>query len=425
MKLKKQMSGRFWFFLGSGLLSAGSLAGVQSVIMSPPVTPVTPVDAQEQPPGAMDVFAPAGAGNNLPTQPFQYGPVTVRPHVSYQFLYGNGIQAGPTNQQATAIQTISPGILLDLGKHWSLDYTPTFRFYSNNQFKDGVDHSLSLAGGTHYEDWTFGLSQIFLYTTAPTAETGAQTEQQIFGTALSASRLLNDRMSVDFGLSQNFSYAESLQNSRVWSTMDWLNYQFWPRLTAGIGAGAGYVSVDTGPDQTYEQLQARVNWRATDKVSFQISGGGDDRQFAGSSQPDSITPIFSASIQYLPFKDTQISVSASRAVAPSLFQGADTETTSFGANINQRLFKKFSLNVGVGYNTSKYVETEVINLGPVNLLYVQNRTDDYYSFNARLSHPLFRRGTWGISYQYNDNQSTAAGFSYKGSQAGFDVSYSY
>jgi hypothetical protein len=64
-------------------------------------------------------------------------------------------------------------------------------------------------------------------------------------------------------------------------------------------------------------------------------------------------------------------------------------------------------------------------LGPINLLYVQNRTDDYYSFNARLSHPLFRRGTWGISYQYNDNQSSATGFSYKGSQAGFDVSYSY
>jgi len=51
-----------------------------------------------------------------------------------------------------------------------------------------------------------------------------------------------------------------------------LNYQFWPRLTAGVGAGFGYVNVDTGSDQTYEQLLARVNWRPTDKLSFQING---------------------------------------------------------------------------------------------------------------------------------------------------------
>jgi hypothetical protein len=350
--------------------------------------------------------------------------------VAYSVLYGNGLQASPTNQQTTAIQQLSPGIAADIGRHWSVDYTPTMRFYSNSQFKDGVDHSLSLVGGTHYEDWMFGLSQSFLYSTAPTTETGAQTEQENFATGLTASHSLNERLSLDMGLNQSLAYADNLQNSRTWSTLDWLNYQFWPRLSIGAGAGVGYVNVDFGPDQTFEQLQARVNWRATDKLSLLLSGGGQDWQYSSSSQPNSLTPTFSASIQYLPFHDTQISLIASRSTAPSVIPGSDSTATSIGININQLLFQKFSLNLGAGYNVSKYKELALFvqQLSPGQYqLYLANqgRSDDNYGLSVRLSHPLLRRGTWSVFYQYNDNQSSVSGFSYRSSQVGFEISYHY
>jgi hypothetical protein len=54
-----------------------------------------------------------------------------------------------------------------------------------------------------------------------------------------------------------------------------------------------------------------------------------------------------------------------------------------------------------------------------------DRTDDTYSFSARLSHPFFRRGTWSIFYSYSDNQSSQNGFSYESNQIGFEVSYRY
>jgi hypothetical protein len=415
-----------WLLLLAGPLTASRVLGGTGILANPAPAPavVPPAMQDDVVNNPMNVFKPTGVDNGNSQDPFQYGPVTLRPHLDYNFSYGNGIQASPTNQQDTAIQQISPGLLANLGKHWSVDYTPTIRLYSNSQFKDGVDHSLSLVGGTHYEDWSFGLSQDFLYTTAPTAVTGTQTEQQNFDTSLTVSRILNDRFSLDLGLNQTLSFAEGLQNSREWSTMDWVNYAFTQRLNVGVGAGVGYVNEDIGPDETYEQIQGRVNWRATDKLSFQLSGGGQDRQYAASSQPNSLTPIFSGAIQYLPFEDTQISVSASRSVSPSVIPGSDSTTTSFGLALTQRLFKDFSLNLGAGYGISKY--TEIVAPFPgLPLYFLQNRTDDNYSFNVRLSHPMWQRGTWAIFYQYNDNQSSEPGFGYKSNQFGFELTYRY
>ena len=191
--------------------------------------------------------------------------------------------------------------------------------------------------------------------------------------------------------------------------------------------------MDAGSDQLYEQLLARVNWRATDKISFQVNGGIEDRQFLNlngsayalvgtnivhtSPASDLVSPVFGAAIQYAPFKFTQISLHASRSVAPSVFLNEVTENTSLGASLNQRLLKKFQFNVGGGYNISQYTSS----LGS----FTANRRDDNYYFNARLSRPFLKRATGAVFYQYSDNKSNVPGFSYQGSQIGFEISYAY
>lgn len=427
VKPKNPAAVHIWILLGASLLAAEGVAGTQSVIFTPPPADITPSALQaDQANNAMDVFTPAGTLGSKLTQLLQYGPVTLHPHVSYRFLYGNGIQSQPGSQQNTVIQEVSPGILLDLGTHWALDYTPTLRYYSNSQFHDGVDHAATLTGWTRYEDWTLGLSQGFACTTAPTVETGAQTEQQNYSTALFANYAFSSRMSADFGLNQSLNFVSGFQDSRTWSTMDWLNYHFGPRLNVGIGAGAGYVNITdsavgyNNPDQTYEQLQGRINWRATDKISFQVNGGFEDRQIQASGVSATLNPIYGASVQYLPFKDTQISLAANRSVSASDYYVAaqTSENTSVNLGLNQRLLKKFNLNLGAGYTQSDYTDSLGSKPGV-------NRTDESYSFNASLSHPFFRRGTWSLSYQYSDNVSSQSGFGYQSSQIGFSISYAY
>ena len=68
-------------------------------------------------------------------------------------------------------------------------------------------------------------------------------------------------------------------------------------------------------------------------------------------QGNLITPIFSGTIQYQPFKQTQLTLSASRSVSPSYYQSQYTETTSVSAGLSQRLLHQFNLALGGGYST--------------------------------------------------------------------------
>jgi hypothetical protein len=408
-----------WPLTSFSLLLLSRASETQQAIMPQPQSSATtePVWQQNET-NQFEVFAPEGtapiAGLD---QPFQWRPVTARPHLLYRSFYATGLPLSPGNQQNTMIQEFSPGVLFDIGNHWTLDYTPTLRFYSNRSFKNEFDNSITLTGGTAYEDWTFGFSQSFVSSDSPEVQTGVQTSQEIYATALTASYAFNGKMSLDMGLYQNLQFTEDFQNSRDWSTLEWLNYQFWPRFNAGIGAGAGYVNEDFGPDQTYEQAAGRINWRATDKISFQVNAGLEDRQFLSSGTGALLSPTFSAAIQYQPFEVTKISLNASRAVTPSYFQGQVTENTSVNCDLNQRLLEKFYLDLNAGYNITEYVASK----SAVSA----NSDDDYYTFSARLSHPFLKRGTLAVFYQYNGNSSTEPGFTYSGSQVGIEVGYKY
>jgi hypothetical protein len=420
----------------------GGLFGNPGAVIANPAPPlVVQTQDQQDLPDVMQVFQPAGevAGNSLPAI-FRYGPLELRPHASYSFMYGNGIQNAPGSQSALVIQQLSPGILMDIGPHWALDYTPTLQFYSSDKFKDDVNQSVNLTGGVDYEAWRFGLSHSTQITSQPMVETAAQTDTDTHATTLSASRALSSQISTDFTLNQTILLVSGFNDSYDWNTLDWINYEFWPRLNAGLGVGGGYVLVEsdgngngngqaavnngqTGNlDQYYEQVQARVNWRATDKISIQVSGGLEDRQFMTAGTGDSLNPVFSLSIQYQPFKYTQISLVGSRTVASSDFYLAaqQTETTLVGVTLSQQLWRKFNLGMGLNYAQTDYSAPGFAGAGNA-----ANRSDDVVSFNVQLSHPFYKRGTWSLFYQYSDDTSSQTGFSYQSSQVGFSVSYSF
>jgi hypothetical protein len=229
-------------------------------------------------------------------------------------------------------------------------------------------------------------------------------------------------------VNQAINLISGFQNSYDWNTLDWLNYEFWPRLNAGIGAGVGYVLVGSNgqsgtsnPDQTYEQLQGRVNWRAMDKLSFQLNAGFEVRQFLASGYNTTLNPLFGLTIQYQPFESTELSINAGRTVAPSDYYLAAQQSavTTAGAYLNQRLFREFSLQLGVTYSVTDY-NSPVAGVAN-NVL----RTDDQISFNAQISHPFWKRGTWAVFYQYANNTSTVPGFGYESNQVGFQISFAY
>lgn len=455
VKTTNRLPARVWRFgIGGMLLAAGTMIDHrmgaaqtdalgpvfgQTVIGNPvPEQPLQTEDQANQP-NEMNVFQPAGAGAETPLPAlFQYGPLRLHPRLDYRVIYGNGVQYAPGNSSDVVIQEISPGIGIDLGPHWAVNYTPTIRFYSSKQFQDGVDHTVDLTGSVDYEAWKFGLNHDTAITSAPMIQTGSQTDQSIHDTTFSASRPLNSNFTVDLAVNQTITLVSGFDNSYDWNTLDWLNYQFGPRLNVGLGAGAGYVLVEangtgtgngispvifgSGPgNQTYEDLEGRVNWRATEKLSFAINGGLEDRQFESGGAGDSLNPIFGAAIQYQPFKDTKISLNASRTVSSSDYYLAaqEVDTTEVGVDVSQELFRHFNLGVGATYTRMSY------GTGAGAGAAGTDRSDDVISFNARLSHPFYKRGTWSIFYQYSKDNSSQQGFGYDSNQVGFEVSYGF
>jgi hypothetical protein len=401
----------------ASLFGLAASAGAQQVVVQPPSVSVTPPAVLEAPPSEMQVFSSENPIASFPeeVQPLQLGPVTLRPHVFYQFLYGTGIQSAPGQQHDSIIQSFAPGMLLVLTPRWTLDYTPTFNFYSDKSFQNNVGQSVTLTGGASYETWTFGLSQNFTYSSSPQVQTGTQTGQSDYVTALTASCPLNSKMSVDLGLNQDFNFPSGFQTSKSWSTLDWLNYEFWPWLTSGVGAGLGYVNAS--PNMVFEQLQGRVGWRATDKISFQVSGGAEFTQVTDDSSDPLANPIVAAAIQYQPFDQTKLTVGASRVVSPSYYENQIAVVTSVNADLQQRLLGKLFLNVGAGYNWNNYTS---LSSGVAD-----QSAADYYSINVQLSAAFLKRGTAAVFYNYSDNSTAQSGLSYASSQIGFNIGYRY
>jgi hypothetical protein len=411
--------------LGSFAFLAG--ASAQSDLAPPPLdlsgTVQGPQLPQGPPMGTSVLSAPPTAP--LPDVPLlQWGQVSFYPHLLYRFLYGDGIPAQANQKFTTAINQIYPGILFQVGSHWHLDYTPCLTYYSSSQFRNTTDQSVVLAGTTTYENWTLGLSQGYVTTSQPLIETGAQTDFDNYNTAINAAYHFNTQASLEMGLNQSFQYVgqnpspEQLVDSKVWSTMDWFNYQFWPRFGAALGVSAGYVDLSVGSPLSYEELQARITWQVGAKLSVQVNAGVEDLQILEVNTPDLTTPIFGAAIVYRPFEATSVSLNAGRSVMTSYYVLSQvTENTYVSVSLHQRLFKKLLFDLSGGYGITSYLATFVG--------LAQSREDDYTFVNARLSVPFLKRGTAGVFYQASKDTSTVAQFQISSTQVGFDLGYHF
>ncbi len=418
--------------LAVGVLSAQPiLAGSVFINQTPPVATAPQVVQDEAADNPMNVFIPVGFVDPDAAGLFQRGPVTLHPHLSYSFQDASGVQSAPGQAHDVINQSVSPGMAANLGRHWTVDYTPTLNFYSGGNLKQSLDQSVSLNGATRYEDWSLGLSQTFSTSSDPTTQTAAQTSQQSYGTGLSAAYAFNDKWVATFGLDQNINLVSGLQNSYAWSAQSGVSYEFSPRLNAGFSLAGGYTTVSdngstntqTNPDSVNESFQVNGGWRATDKISLQGYVGFEDQQFLAAGYQDALSPIFGASIQYQPFLVTQITLSASRSSSASdyFIQAQTSEITSVNLSLTQRILVKYHLTLGLGYGLTQYTTT----LSTKNFSLGNARTDNEYSFSAGFGRNFLKHGNWLVTYAYNENQSTLGGFGQRSNQIGFQVGFNY
>lgn len=364
-------------------------------------------------------LSPAVTGPGIPL----WGPIDIHPRLLESFTYGNGVQAQPGVSSQTAVDTVAPGFLLDLGEHWTIDYNPSFIFYSSPLFKNAVDESAVLRGFWACEDWTLSLSQGYSESTAPLVETGTQTAQEGYITAINAAHQMADNLSLDLAVNQNFRLSPGFTDLHEWTTADWLNYRPNTMFGLGLGLTLGYDDVSVGSDAPFEELQGRIKFDPGPKLSITITGGVSDRQFIDPSGPPLISPIYSASLTYQVFEPTLITLSANRSVSSSFYSGETEEATSYNVSLHQQLSPKLSLAISCGYSTMPLTSTGAANASTTSLETANNNT--ITSGRVSFSYLITDRASLSISYLITDNASSQAALAYSSRQFGFYFNYRY
>jgi hypothetical protein len=343
--------------------------------------------------------------------------VGLKPHAFYRLTYGDGIQARPGQQESTTVQTLSPGILAEIGNHWTADYTPTWTFYSNKVFSNTVSHSANVNGQVGFTDGGAQIVQTYNLSKDPLIETGRQTRRESSDTSVSANYRVGSHSRIEVTGAQDLEWVEGAPNTKEWTNNDWFHYQFSDRIDTAVGLGMGYVSIDPGSDMKFTRGLARIGWRPVDKVSIDLHGGREHRTFSKTNSAPLNSPTYGVTIDYQPFETTHVSFSAERAITPSLFYNQATENRSWMLAFNQRLLQRFSLSGGYGKNRSHYLQPGSV------IIFV--RDDESSSFHLRLSTSFLRRGTIGVIYQRTRNSSSIAGYTFASDQTGLEIGYRY
>jgi hypothetical protein len=238
--------------------------------------------------------------SGVPPQPLlSAGPINFQPHVLYSLSYARGLQAAPGQRVNTTINEIDPGILLQIGNHWLLDYTPILRYYTSASFRDTWDNQVALSGATTYKDWIFGFSQGYTSSSEPLVETAGQLDTETYLTIFNATYRMGQALALELNASQNFQFVDqSIPGQQVtdwyfWSTTDWLNFLVSSNFSAAVGAGFEYDEMKVGPDMTAESFEGRLKWHVNTNLDLVAAGGAQYRQFISSDESDLLRPIFS------------------------------------------------------------------------------------------------------------------------------------
>jgi hypothetical protein len=337
-------------------------------------------------------------------------------------VWDDNIFLSHTNKTSDYYFAIEPVITIGVGdtagrnrSYLTLSYMPSGILFVDHSDQDAFNQLISLSGGYSTGRLTLTLSVFvallesanlnsFWDTTGLWANTDASgpTRGNWFYTTLTANYQLTPKISLQAELAAPvYAYPGNISNYTIAGGL-YLYYEVRPKLSVGIGGTFGYTWVDAPTtNQTWEQINLRLNYQLTSKVALYASAGVEFRQFDGNRDTYD-SPVFEVGLSYNPFSGTWISLSAGRQIYPSGYvDNQDFGATYVAARFQQRLFHRFYLGLGAGYEHSNYLATDR-NVSAT-------RDDDYWFIEPSLDVLITRWLTAGVYYLHREQSSNDNG----------------
>lgn len=336
-----------------------------------------------------------------------------------------------TNKVSDYYFAIEPFITIGVGdiegrnkSYLRLDYMPSAILYVDHSDQDAFNQLIHLEGGYSSGRWTFSLAEditllesawfnSFFDTTGVWANTdaGGRTRVNIFNTRARADYQLTGKVFLQGEFDSSIYFYPDHISSYMISGGLYVYYNWLPKVSVGIGGTFGYDWVDDPTtNQTFEQVNARLNYEVTSKFSLYASAGAEFRQFDG-NRDTYISPVFEVGSIYNPFSGTSITFAAGRRIYNSGYlANQDFGGTYVIGRFQQRLFRRFYFGLGAGYENSDYIATDRDVSAP--------RNDDYWFVEPSLDVLITRWLSAGVYYLHREDSSDINSSSFDDNQVG-------
>jgi hypothetical protein len=308
--------------------------------------------------------------------------------------------------------------------YFRLDYMPSIILYTDHSDEDAVSHLIHAEAGYHFSRLTLTATQdiaildsanlnSFIDTTGLYANLDASglNRLNLSNTRLRAIYDLTAKVSLQAELDVPiFNYPDGISDATVSGGL-YIYYKWLPKVSVGIGGTFGYNWVDSpSTDQTFEQVNLRLNYNATAKLNIYASAGVEFRQFDGNRDTYD-SPVFEVGATYTPFADTTFTLAAGRRIYNSGYlANQDFGGTYVVGRFQQRLFRRVYLGLTAGYENDDYIST--------NSDVSATRNDDYWFIEPSVDVLITRWLSAGVYYLHREDASSDNSFSFDDNQVG-------
>lgn len=374
---------------------------------------------------ATTAFAPVTSPNNAPFMVGGHLPILFIAYVSEVYDDNIFIQPSKTSDFITQIGLLGEyRIGNDEGpdsNYFDIFYAPSGDLYADHSAQDSFNQRAGALYQHRFSKLTLSLEQTYDRQAQTVAAVGNLVTLSTYVTKASASYDYSDKLSINGTFTENVvDYETSGYSNSNESVADaFFLYKLDSKLSIGIGPKIGWLDVSSAPNQTYEQILARVNYLYSGKLSFNLAAGAEDRQYQGPVTGDKVSPVFTLSASYLPFPYTTLTLTGQRQYNPSYnFYGQDYIATSVSFNGRHQFCRHFYYNLGLGYENDNYEGAGIDVVGP-------NRQDNYYFATTGFD---WNPNSWlqaSIYYKYQRDESNFNAFSFNDNQVGVSAQFSY
>jgi hypothetical protein len=406
-----------------------------------PALPATPVDSASAAPDASGQAVPVvvvdGAKQSI-------GRPEVAPIVEIRTTYDDNIFISPDHPKSDIYTTAIVGLAVGWGEfrdqltalgsfqesyeqlltpdfdnrqYFFASYAPGYTFFDKYSSEDTLDQNANVGARGTFGNLTIDASGQYRLFSEGVAEVGNRVRQSQIDAVVDSQYQFSARTSgeVDLSLITHHYDQNYYVNSDEWIDRNYLNYQIMPKTNISGGFTLGYVTVDKGSDQTYEQALGRIVYDTGSKLTANIFGGVEFRQFVDGGA-SATNPVFNLGLAYAPFDGTTINLAADRVVVDSAeYVGQNAVSTGVSLTISQVLFDKLTLSLQGSY--------EDYNYGDGGGISNVSRDDDAVRIELAAAFHVTKFLAVNLAYDYWHNDSNLSAFNFDDNRVSLDLDF--